>query len=993
MWDVNQRQKPSHPPSLSQWLYSAIAEPDVRLRIRLRGNILHILCEGIRTPEQSTLMSRFVRAFESQIETTRWLLKRAKEPVYKIIVYGRAFGEQEAAWIEPILLDRLHLDATQKPSEGATSPSSVPLASNESLARMGSTEAVARFLSESFSHLGVSIKTLVQKLPEGTAPARGSEPAANKRLWVVCNCDYSPDASLLAEPIAQKLRDLELTGFRDAVIRAQVSGETTPEWILQVDLTHPEVMLHDWARWGDAEAIARLLDSALEPAGLQVQAILKDSTLHVFCSLRPSQPKDALERETAKNAIAPLLEEIAPQGITAATLYGVEGPKFSLDLPEQPIWVEWLNLPAAQKPDLAPFPWDLARQNRSDALTFILQRLLNPDLDTRLATGGLRVKLCCKDRLLYILTEGLICPAQTQVVPPIEDTLRQLLIPGIAGARIYGRRAGQSSPLWSYKVDFLVRSKTAARSQEDSAPFSALNASVESSLPPDAHVAIGAIQRPARAASENPLGQILEELRQNAARWLSSSKLFIAVEPTDSLSAALYREETSYRQAAYEGLKSIAVWGAVGVLLVVQVDWLLARTLKTNAPSTRIHSLAPSTSSARETALPEMSLQQTSPDSATGFNSQQFTDDRTDSNAATAAILAAARSSNPSFNNQLLDEKLALYLERIRTRGVPDVLVVGSSRAMRGIDPATLQQAIAKRSDRPLEVFNFGINGATARVVDLMLRQVLTPEQLPKLIIWADGARAFNSGRPDRTYEAIASSAGYQQLQAGTFPNTSNRSSDREAFSLQELSKRLGNIYQSVDRGLNDTLAGLSFTYSKREQLQDWLRLYPLSWLPGTSLTLETSAPQAELPNLREAIDLDGFLPLSVRFDPRTYYAEHPRVTGAYDSDYDSFNIEGDQYEALRNLTQFLNQHRVELVFVNLPLTNEYLDPVRRKHEQEFVARMQQVAIQDGLIFRDLAQRWPTEYALFSDPSHLNRYGADRVSLHLAQDPTIPWQQ
>ena len=50
-----------------------------------------------------------------------------------------------------------------------------------------------------------------------------------------------------------------------------------------------------------------------------------------------------------------------------------------------------------------------------------------------------------------------------------------------------------------------------------------------------------------------------------------------------------------------------------------------------------------------------------------------------------------------------------------------------------------------------------------------MTRRLLTPEQLPKLIIWADGARAFNSGRVDKTYNAIATSVGYQHLAAGSF--------------------------------------------------------------------------------------------------------------------------------------------------------------------------------------------------------------------------------
>lgn len=47
-------------------------------------------------------------------------------------------------------------------------------------------------------------------------------------------------------------------------------------------------------------------------------------------------------------------------------------------------------------------------------------------------------------------------------------------------------------------------------------------------------------------------------------------------------------------------------------------------------------------------------------------------------------------------------------------------------------------------------------------IAKIGLRQLLTPQQLPKLVIWADGARAFNSGRIDRTYETIASSDRYR---------------------------------------------------------------------------------------------------------------------------------------------------------------------------------------------------------------------------------------
>ena len=44
-----------------------------------------------------------------------------------------------------------------------------------------------------------------------------------------------------------------------------------------------------------------------------------------------------------------------------------------------------------------------------------------------------------------------------------------------------------------------------------------------------------------------------------------------------------------------------------------------------------------------------------------------------------------------------------------------------------------------------------------------------------------------------------------------------------------------------------------------------------------------------------------------------------------------------------------------------------------------------------GLLFRDLGQLWPKRHDYFSDPSHLNRFGAYQLSNRLAQDPIIPW--
>ncbi|MGB0561763.1 MAG: hypothetical protein ACPGVO_08145, partial [Spirulinaceae cyanobacterium] len=162
MWDVQQPVKPN-PPSLSQWLYQAIDLPGVRLRLRLRGNNLHVLLEGSRPPTAETVRQRVEQALQQQTESFQVFFRNTEDPVYKVILYGRHLGQQRPDWIESIVLADLNLTTSTAPATPATSTA---LLSNEHLARTGSPEAIARYLSESLSHLGVSVKVLVQKLPE-----------------------------------------------------------------------------------------------------------------------------------------------------------------------------------------------------------------------------------------------------------------------------------------------------------------------------------------------------------------------------------------------------------------------------------------------------------------------------------------------------------------------------------------------------------------------------------------------------------------------------------------------------------------------------------------------------------------------------------------------------------------------------------------------------------------------------------------------------------
>ncbi|MDF0554957.1 DUF1574 family protein [Kamptonema sp. UHCC 0994] len=987
----------------------------------------------------------------------------------------------------------------------------------ERLARRGYPDAIASYLSEILGALGVSVKVSIREQGSEGALERGSEGAGEnsvssplllvRRLWVLCESAYSPDPSLLAEPIAQRLRDLKLEDFRDAVICSQVRGEAKPDWMLRVDLTPPSQMLKEWARWGDVAAIARLLNEELVTFGIEVRATLKEFTLHLFCNNalgeRGSRGAGAQgsggageterqrsfsvpssstpDKQVVREAIAPILAAIAPQGIRGATVYGVEAPRSQGE--ETPVWIDWLDLPAAHHPDLAVSAVTLATQGDRSALTFLINRLLNPNLDRKLQTGGIRALILPKGDLLHIMSESPTCPSQSKVGPPIAQFLRQLKIPGIVGVRVYGRRAGQKLPLWRYGVEV----STAVPEVSPVAPAKPLSKIARPSFdrdivpefaPSAADMAFtglegdlvlspdfpGTTVRPDERIRSRPrkLGQGLLGLQ----RSLISSGLFV---PNDALSTTVANSNDGWRDRR----TAIAlVWAAAGCLLAFQTDSLLGKFLESfasNNTTTQVEERGSrgagellsrgnleqgsitdsfhskpltvarrealpgkkqteassqngsalgvqqsnlSNPETREVSLPQLPLQQSPQSNSTEvFNGSGFTKPGTASveisannNSQESFSTSDSVENYPTFRSDQLDEQLVRYQKYIRThKRLPDIMIVGSSRALRGVEPTVLEKALAEQGYPGLKVYNFGVNGATVQVVDLILRRVLPVEQLPKLIVLADGARAVNSGRIDVTYNAIATSEGYRQLAQGTWKIHTNRLAQATSKSaapvplspIAEFVQNIDNRGVAIEEFLNHRLERVSGTYRNRDRLKSFLRSLIIS--QQQPALVPNKEPQIAKQNLivdsgqKSEFDSNGFLPIDLRFEPATYYQQHSKVSGDYDADYQSFQLVGRQTDAIKNLAEFTKAHNVNLVFVNMPLTKDYLDPVRGEYEQEFRQQMQQLAAETGLIFRDIGLLWPEARENFSDPSHLNRYGAVEVSKHLAQDPMIPW--
>lgn len=1026
---------------IARWLHQVFGQPSYpRVKYRLQGNQLHLLLEADPCPVQNEMVQKVLQALQATPLAN--LLPDDHPAVYQVVLYGRSLQQSRPDWQETLNLNQLSYhwqrlqqrfqaapESTESPetvdstaqseitSPEPAFPPAVPdaslMLSNRSMAQRGDVEAIARYLSETLSSFGIGVNVSAKAseravFSEALAPVwtmAGFQPAhaaslPTQRLWITCDASYSPTPSLIAKPLVQQLQDLNLTGFRDAVVQIQVQGETRPDWMLRVDLTPKEERLREWARWGDVEAISRILEPVLTAQNARLlTATLKQSTLHLFCT-GTSLPSTLPDESAIRAGVASLLESLAPQGIQQAVLYGQP------QADAEPTWVQWLDLPASMHPALAELPMDLAQTEDWSAIAFLLTRVLNPDLDQYLATGGIRVQLLPKDDLLHVMCDAAVCPEQRQVGRAIAKFIKPLNLPSITGVRVYGRRSGQKRPAWSYGSDFAQRERYVPQPAPE---FAVTDALVGELVAPvnESIFLLDVTPTEVRAAGKRWVHQTVQQVQNVLVR----SQIF-TLHPDVR---AIVRHQPANDQptglrtsSARQSLKAASVWAAAGLLLMVQTTWLMSGLLQRDRQQASAQQQAelasvfqapaaePDPQPAPDTAFTEIP---TSP-------SQRQQIILASSPILPSADIALATAEKtldlPTFNSQQLDQKLALYYQRVAEEGPPDVLVVGSSRALRGVDPVALSEALAKLGYADVSVFNFGINGATAQVVELVLQRLLTPEQLPKLIIWADGARALNSGREDVTYNGIVSSDGYQLLASGAViaPSVSGAVAKDSATSSSGLAA-LGASYQALDRWLSDQLATRIPAYDERDRLKSLIQNGMMVTLPtppldrqmrqaGSSTT--DAARLSDLALTEDMVDINGFLPLDLQFNPATYYQEYARVSGGFDRDYDGFRLEGQQTAALDSVLQVTQRYNVPLVFVNLPLTDQYLDSVRKGYEQEFKQYMFTEDVSQGaLVFRDLGEAWPTEYRYFSDPSHLNRYGAYAVSLRLAQDPMIPW--
>lgn len=88
--------------SLTQWILQCVGIKPLRVRSRVRGNILHILLESPSCPAVETALPLLKQAFAET--TLDPFLPADTPPIYRVVVYGRALNQATPAWTKAFAL-------------------------------------------------------------------------------------------------------------------------------------------------------------------------------------------------------------------------------------------------------------------------------------------------------------------------------------------------------------------------------------------------------------------------------------------------------------------------------------------------------------------------------------------------------------------------------------------------------------------------------------------------------------------------------------------------------------------------------------------------------------------------------------------------------------------------------------------------------------------------------------------------------------------------
>ena len=272
----------------------------------------------------------------------------------------------------------------------------------------------------------------------------------------------------------------------------------------------------------------------------------------------------------------------------------------------------------------------------------------------------------------------------------------------------------------------------------------------------------------------------------------------------------------------------------------------------------------------------------------------------------------------------------------------PDVVFMGASVVMQGFDPRIVREELADQSGRELKVLNLGVSHGFLDINYLVMKNVITKEKAPRVVVYGVFPADFFSKRIEEEYR-------HAYFASFLRPN------DFHLFARANGGTRLGFVAQCVLP-----------LYRDRQLIRDFI-----------DIELLHDRPFAAEPNARaateEAVLSDGFRPL-----PAVPGARHfqMRAEGV------PFIPEPWSVSRLCDIISMAQKKGSQFVLVAMPITPALRSDFSLEGQAAFIVWVKRIADRYGIpwidLYTDSEKTFPDED--FYDNTHLNRIGAERLT-------------
>ena len=272
-----------------------------------------------------------------------------------------------------------------------------------------------------------------------------------------------------------------------------------------------------------------------------------------------------------------------------------------------------------------------------------------------------------------------------------------------------------------------------------------------------------------------------------------------------------------------------------------------------------------------------------------------------------------------------------------------DIVLLGSSRVMRGLSPLVMGKEIFRRTGRRQCIFNLGQSAGFIRISYVILRDVLKGKRTPKLIVLGVDTRGLNSNND------------------------------------------LGHHYFKYYASQLDILGFLieaDFFGREDPRLQGTLRnASSLLWLVGRNPFQSKYREQlASLTESKGFVPRDGKGLVHMNENERRRRIDHVRERLLAD-----YAIEEENDRAFRLFISLCKKRGIRLIVVNMPVHPDFMRAYDDNQYETFLKYVDGICAQHGIRFVNLQNEpIPLDDGDFGNYDHLSTEGAEKVSTYLA---------